>query len=165
MKMVSSCVLALIASVLLLTGCAAPQRPEPGAVPNDFALAVSVYGRVDPGGAPRTTAARYVMEPDGLLRVATDGDVGHDVFPPITRRLTPAERDELWRLADAAGIVDPGEDTRIESVPLFDPPAGLPVAVTELSAGSYKRYALVEVDADPAVDRFLDRLAELGWVR
>ncbi len=71
--------------------------------PEDFALAVTVMGEEG------TTnwllqPARFVVEPDGVLRAATGAGVGPSVYPPRTRRLTQAQMNDLYAVVVRSGL-------------------------------------------------------------
>lgn len=48
--------------------------------------------------------ARFVIEPDGVLRAATGAGVGPTVYPPRTRRLTDPQVREVYNIVTRQGL-------------------------------------------------------------
>ncbi len=152
---------------VLLAACAAPRPAEaPDRRPPDFTLALSVHAPDGPVRRPGQRAARYAVTPDGWLRAAIGGDAAADAHPPLARRLTPRERDELWsmvRAADPHGVPDA---MRIPGPEVFQAPSGRRVYLVELTAAG-RRTAVAVPEGDPDTAPFLDladRLAAWSWV-
>src|SRR5690606_9245979 len=104
--------------------CAGPGRfddqPELAAphAPGDFAVAITVYSPVtDAAGVDtlpvRLRPARYVLEPDGVLRAQVRPQLTEDTYPPRIRTLSGEQVDRVWRLVGAGPFTNPDEPTRI----------------------------------------------------
>ena len=103
--------IAVVSVVSLVSACAPrPAATEPTGIPlgetrppRDLALAVTVLGSAaDDPLAPQP--ARFVIEPDGLLRAATGSGVGPGVYPPRTRRLIDAQIAEIYTMLVRSGL-------------------------------------------------------------
>lgn len=109
----------LLCLALLLSACRSGQAaPIGGAIPTgdtrppqDLALAVTVMGDEGVRGV-LLESARFVIEPDGVLRAATGEGVRPGVYPPRTRRLTETQLGDLY-----AQIVRTGLDRGIGGRP------------------------------------------------
>jgi len=156
--------LALLAVLLfsaLLPGCAGT-FDIPETRPDDFTMLVTVYpaqARAEPAFRP----ARYAIEPDGLLRAESGSGVIRQGFPPIARRLEPAQIDRIYALARASGVLDESA-VRVPGMTEYDPPADQ--AVTVLEIGSQGTFRAVELPTDPAgpIAPFIRELARLSWL-
>ncbi len=158
--------------VASLTACASTPSTPPAAPPPDFTLGITVVVRenakVDKD--PRTIArpyrpGRYILEPDGQLRVAIGTGARPATYPPAMRRLTAAQRDEIWNLALKAGYLGiPREDSiDPEVAPVV---VSRPTALVYIVADAARRGTQVTLDAPNAEPTrvLIDRLAELAWV-
>ena len=163
-------VLAAMACLLALTACvSSPAGPHalPDARPADFALGLTVY---TPDGAvrrPGQRAARYVVEPDGQLRAAVGQGATVSTRPDTTRRLTDAQRDQIWDAVRATGLADVSPALRLTSPETFDAPSGRRVYLVEITAGG-RRSAVAMPEGEPETEPFIDladTLADLAWVR
>lgn len=155
---------ATLAIVLSVAGCAQPPRPSQAWRPGDFALAMTVYEIPDPdGGPPRVVGQRYLVEPDAVLRAGFGPAAGDHGLPPVVRRLSREQLDELYATARAAGVldlprVDPDSDLRSArptspATHRFDPDD--PEALIYVAQLGRRRYALARTGAgwaetDPA---------------
>lgn len=170
--------LALIAAVL--GGCSAPGvRHGPEVRPEGFTLAASVQpaavqsaagsGSVEAVVPRARRAARYVVETEGLLRVATGPALSTPggAYPPQVRRLTPPQVDELWRLAREARLNDPAHPGAHRGRAPVVKSSGPAVAVFELTTDFEPRVVIVTLDDSPegqSASRLLDHLAALAWI-
>lgn len=152
-----------------LGGCAGPRTAGdalPEARPADLVLGLTVYGPDSGVRRGGQRPARYLVEPDGSLRAAVGGGAVESVHPPIARRLTDAERDELWAMVRAAGINRVSASMRLNSAQHYTAPAGRRVYLVELAGGGGRWVAAMpegEPDAERAGD-IADRLAGWAWV-
>jgi len=156
----------------LLGSCASSPPGNPAEPPPDFTLAITVLSRENPqvDRDPRTLArpyrpGRYILEPDGVLRVAIGTGALPKTFPPAMRRLTFAQRNEVWELASSAGYMAiPAE----QSINAAASPAAVsrPTAMIYVVAGDSTRGLQISLDAPTAEPSrvLIDRLAELAWV-
>lgn len=156
----------------LLTACSSTPSTPSSAPPPDFTLAITVLTResAKADSDPRTTArplrpGRYILEPDGQLRVAIGRGATPATYPPAMRRLTAEQRREAWELADRAGLAS---IPAAESIDAERPPpiVSRPTALVYVRARGERRgteVALDSPDAEPA-RALIDRLAELAWV-
>ena len=152
--------LALTLGMLALIGCAGTLA-VPEQRPPDYALVVTVFP-VEGSAAP-FRPARYALEPDGLLRAEVGGGGTQPAYPPIARRLEPAQIDTLYSHTKSLDLDQ--EDTPAVPVPgpqVYEPPAGEPVALVEIAALGIAR--AFEIDtADPAAITLIRELERLTW--
>lgn len=119
----------------LVAGCsaspraadAAPESAASAAIPEDFGFAVAI-----PAGAEMTALypehadllarpAWYMVEPDGTLRAALGSPRMDGPVPPFVRRLSPAQRRELFTLLSSRGALTPwSRDSQGLGVPVGD---------------------------------------------
>jgi hypothetical protein len=158
------------------------------AAPADFALAITVVTPIKSATQPQTLPraqrpARYILEPDGTLRIALGGGSTSTTYPPPTRLLSDARREDVWNLVKAAGLLEPevpgrlrGTDTSVplgtqtggEPISMLDPTAAAPktpTALIVLSANGVRDFYRIAFDESPNLATLTDRLAAYGWVR
>jgi hypothetical protein len=171
----------LVLGGLALPGCSSTPavRPEPepavlaDRAPADFALGITVLSPAsDPAqidATPRPQRpARYIVEPDGVLRAAIGPGATPRVYPGRTRRLDTEQVQRLWRLASNTGLLDGDTLTRIDNTETFFPSRERTTALVHIRQGGEGRHFAVRLpvgDAEsPAVLQLIDQLAELAWV-
>lgn len=170
----------MVVVLACLAGCGStpalpPPKPValPDARPADFTLAVTVlapaHDRARPADLPRSLQpGRYIVEPDGSLRVALGPGSTVTTFPPRTRTLSPRQMDMLWRQVRDSGLLDPGNPGRItgpeEALRSRDRTTGLFYIAQEGNRATV-RVLLDRSEASLGAERLVDRLAELGWVK
>jgi hypothetical protein len=158
------------------------------AAPADFALAITVVTPIKSATQPQTLPrsqrpARYILEPDGTLRIALGGGSTTTTYPPPTRLLSSARREDVWNLVKAAGLLEPevpgrlrGSDSSVplgtqtggEPISMLDPtatPPKTPTALIVLSANGVRDFYRIAFDESPNLAALTDRLAAYGWVR
>ncbi|MBX3317712.1 MAG: hypothetical protein KF902_12720 [Phycisphaeraceae bacterium] len=164
----------LLASVLL-AGCASQTKPTHVPVrgtdyPTDFALSVTVMtpGReTDERGRDLTFGkdlaerpARYIVEPDGLLRAAVGAGATTRVYPPRTKYLTDLQMADLWRrlswVRPELQIGDPGEDTVIRMSSTS--------AIIHISADGRRTTRVVNLEEDEWAKSLVRTLGEHAWL-
>ncbi len=160
-------------TVLLLLLVAACQSPPDLAQlrnrPEDFTLAATVHPAQSGRTVPRPLRpGRFILEADSVLRWSP-GPTERGVPPPI-RHLSPAENDDVWRLALGSGLLEPDSPFRVYGPIEVDPVAsGAPVAIIEIAFAGQQTRSRVPLDrsSDEAVlaERLIDRLAELAFIR
>lgn len=172
---------ALAALLLSLPGCSSTPRPLPepepvvlpDSTPEDFALSITVVGpssaETDIDSLPRAERpARYLVEPDGVLRAAIGPGATPRVYPRQTRQLDQAQVQRLWRLVGETGLLEPTTLTRIDNTEIFFPQRSRPTAlvyIRQQGTGSHFAVRLPVGDAEsPAVGQLIDELAGLAWV-
>ena len=172
---------ALAALMLCLPGCSSTPRPLPepepvvlpDTTPEDFALSITVVGpssaETDIDSLPRAERpARYLVEPDGVLRAAIGPGATPRVYPRQTRQLDQAQVQRLWRLVGETGLLEPTTLTRIDNTEIFFPQRSRPTAlvyIRQQGTGSHFAVRLPVGDAEsPAVGQLIDELAGLAWV-
>ena len=179
-KSVGRCILAAMCVAMIVlahAGCRARQLPRttrivqtpPDDRPSDLAMAATVFGPRVPlpdVALPRSLQpARYIIEADGVLR-AGKGSVG---YPPAARRLTPRQRDQLWRVIRDSGLLDEGNPAQIEDPEEAVRSGDKTTAMMYISYGGKRMTLRVLLDrsSNDAIEaeRFVDRLAELAWIR
>lgn len=173
--------LALAGSVFWQAACSSTPtvRPEPepvvlpDAAPDDFALSVTVLGpATEPAefdATPRPQRpARYIVEPDGILRAAIGPGATPRVYPGQTRQLDAGQVQRLWRLAVGTGLLDGGTLSRIDNTETFFPGRERTTALVYVRQGGVGSHFAVRLpvgDAEsPGVAQLVDQLAELAWV-
>lgn len=85
----------------MLSGCGAPAIRASGVFPEqrtgDFTLGLVVFAGAG-NQSVEARSARYIIEPGGEFRASFgDGSTG-TTYPPITRRLKPAQLDVIWSM-------------------------------------------------------------------
>lgn len=172
---------AVVAAVGVLVGCSSTPRPIPepepivlpDAAPEDFALSVTVIAPasnddpVDEMPRPQRPA-RYIIEPDGVLRAAIGPGATPRVFPRRTRLLDAAQVRRLWRLVGETGLYEATTLTGIDNTETFFPQRSRPTAlvyIRQQGVGSHFAVRLPVGDTESAaVGQLIDELAELAWV-
>lgn len=158
---------------LLLAACQAPRPHDAVHRPPGFTIAASVHPpqHEPPDQPPRALRpVRYVVETDALLRIATGPMLARpgSEHPPLVRRLSPWQMDELWRRAAAAGLFDPDHPGRFFGPPPAPRHAQSPTAVFEVTSAFRPSTIVVVLDgASPqstAAIALLDHIAELSWI-
>lgn len=89
----------------------AQRAAQAESVPPDFSLAITVIaparGAVQPATLPRgLRPARYILEPDGTLRVALGAGATRATYPFPTRIISDAGRAEIWSRSKTLGLLD-----------------------------------------------------------
>lgn len=157
--------LVLLWTMLGLGACGATRHPVVGS-PGDFALGVTVLGTKDGGRLPRgQRPARYVVEPDGVLRVAVGAGVEASTFPSRVRRLSRLQVERLWELVEAGGYLREDHPGQVRDVEGFRPTPRDGWALVDVTAGGQRRAVAVRVDEDQGAARLADELAGLAWIR
>jgi len=168
-------------ALALSPGCsstpAARPEPEPVVLPDlapaDFALGITVLSpaadpvRIDATPRPQRPA-RYIIEPDGVLRAAIGPGATPRVYPGRTRQLDTAQMQRLWRLASNTGLLDGDTLTRIDNTETFFPSRERTTALIHIRHEGQSRHFAVRLpvgDAEsPAVLQLIDQVAQLAWV-
>lgn len=170
---------------LLLVSCFLPacyRAQNPSAMPPDFAVAVTVQVPeamadtwiADPTAQPRPLRpARYILEPDDLLRVSVGPGANPATFPVFRRTLDDQQIESVWTCVRDSGWLEKhkGADPMAARAAFVDaanlPPVAEPTAMIYLCAGGHRTYFVAplesSVDADPA-RKLIDTLAELAWI-
>lgn len=166
---------------LALAGCSSTPvvkpEPEPAALPerapDDFALSVTVMGpatepaEIDATPRPERPA-RYIVEPDGVLRAAIGPGATPRVYPGQTRQLTTGQVQRLWRLASNTGLLDGDTLAKVDNTETFFPSRERTTAMVYIRQGGVGQSFAVRLpvgDAEsPAVEQLIDQLASLAWV-
>lgn len=169
----------LFAALAAAGGCGGPVKPVslpvtviPQDRPADFTMGVTILAPDRPapkGELPRSLRpARYIVEPDGALRVGLGAGASAKTYPARTRQLSPRQMDQVWRAVRESGLLDPGNPGRInwpeEGVRAPDRTA----ALFYIAFGGGRATVRVLLDRSPGslqAERVVDALAELGWVR
>lgn len=174
-------VLTMMVLLAALAACSSTPRPlpEPEPVvlpdraPDDFALAITIIGPatnetpIDERPRPQRPA-RYVLEPDGVLRAAIGPGATPRVYPRQTRQLDAAQMQRLWRLVEQTGLYATTTLTRIDNTETFFPQRSRPTAlvyVRQQGEGAHFAVRLPVGDAESAATlQLVDELAALAWV-
>lgn len=144
------------------------------AVPGDLTISVTVYSEFeDPELIARLERwrrpARYVIEPDWLLRSAVGAGARQSQFPAGTRQLDQAQIERLWRAITQSGLLRGDHPGAIASEQTATPPAIGTTAIVAIShngKADARRVVLDAGNADAqAVAGLVDQLAALSWIR
>ena len=179
----SLCVAFLVLTAGAGTGCSVGKPPGigplersagdlPDSPPDDFAVAATVFADLERSGedeVPRfLRSGRYVLQPDGVLRVSVGAGVSTSRLPPPLRRLIPAQVEQLWTIVRRRGYLDGDLTTRIGNPELAGPETGRTVAVVWVSgAGEQRAYRFELEPAGLAANEaaaLIDELARLAWL-
>lgn len=162
--------LLLAAVTAVVSGCAGAPPAGATAAPPDFsldALVVIPDGTAPTPATPRSRRpGRYQLTPDGSLRAALGTGVDAGTIPALARRLTPAERDGLYRLAGEAGLLERDPPGRIAWGETWDPPptgASAVVSVTHAGRRVHVGASLGTREDSGGIEALVDRLAALAW--
>lgn len=151
-----------------LASCAAPLPPASDGAPPDFSVSVTVLAPDSAASGPRSLRpARYILEPDAVLRAAVGPGTSVTTFPPPMRQLTPAQVDELWRLVMEAGYLQSDPLLASGDGETRQPKAAVPTAVLYIAGQGERRTIEQQLESASAVHTriLVDHLAELAWVR
>ncbi|MBK7403703.1 MAG: hypothetical protein IPJ41_03475 [Phycisphaerales bacterium] len=165
----------------MLVGCSSTPivRPKPEApplpehAPDDFTLSITVMGPAatleEATAAPRPQRpARYIIEPDGILRAAVGPGATPRVFPGQTRQLDDAQIERLWRLTTNTGLLEPDTLARVENTETFFPSRDRPTALLYIKEDGHTASYAVRLpigDAEsPAVTQLIDEIAAMAWI-
>lgn len=180
------------AGAALLAGCQGPfsfeKDDEPRSVavdqsspPADFAVAVTIYSPLtDPAeinaSARILRPARYIVEPDGVLRASVGSGSRESTFPPIARRLSEEQIEALWRAIRDSGLLSPDSPRRIGSGEGYVPPSldaeRATTAVLYCAQNGDRGWWAVTIAGDGvdvdalstlATRQLVERLARLSW--
>ena len=160
----------VLLGAFLLGACASP-APDPltfREAPADFTLSITVQGPQEPDEPRFRRPARYILEPDGILRVGVGESVSEEYYPPQTRQLSRDEMDRVWRLLRDSSIFEPDNPDRVRPGLPFGTIQLRPTAdLTILYAEEYSYYRVVldgrTVESE-AAERVIDHLAALAWL-
>jgi hypothetical protein len=165
--------LSVVASILLLVGCAAPPTPatpDPYAVtPTDLGIDVAILGQ-EPvqSAAVEERPGRFILFPDGSLHYGSEPDRGTNWRPGLTRRLTREQVAEVWTLARRSGLADPANaDAARGPDPVAAPPDTLVYRASFIAGDehwTFIRESEVGTEPDPAIRELIRALARLAWV-
>ncbi len=171
----------IVGALPLLGGCAGAMAPPPER-PGDFTLAVTVFsprpaydpitGRaeIDPDDPVTDTLwdrdARFVLEPDGLLRAEFGSGARLMGFPPIARRLRPEEFDAVYAFARQRGLLEPEPRGRIPTATTFRPSGDFPEAVVEVALDGRRRAIARTVgpEGDRGAGGLVEELSRMVWM-
>ena len=160
-----SALLGLTLALLLLPACGATRHPETGS-PGDFALGVTVLGTKDAPTLPRSQRpAQYLLQSDGVLRVAIGAGVEPSTYPPRVRRLSQRQVERVWSLVQAAGITQTGHPGRVDDIQSFRPTPRDGWALLDVTAKGERHAVALRVDEHEPTARLVDELADLAWIR
>lgn len=160
--------LAAAACALGAGGCGV--GPESGP-PEDFTLSVTVVNppgtRVLPETARELRPARFVVEPDAVLRASVGSTSDVRVFPPPLRTLSRDQVLGLWTLTGKAmDLSAPGNEAAADAETIATT-VREPTAYIFVAAQGRRRSAAVSLkdpDAGPTV-RMIRQLSRLAWIR
>lgn len=151
---VSVCSVLLLAA-MLASGCRSMPEAASAGPPADFTLALTVFD----DDAEIFRSARYIVEPDGVLRAGFGSGASTAAYPPWIRRLSSRQIQELWTIAGPIRADESGRSLPTDETfePGDDPT--VVVAIRQNGRWRYAAHALAETDAPNATIRLLDRFA------
>ncbi len=157
---------------IILTGCSSSEinLSDREQRPADFTIDAVVHGPANASSdTPRVQrSARYIVEPDGVLRAALGDGASFDEYPWPTRTLTPRQSDSLWRLARDGRLLNPSSTMRIDSPHAYRPPAqsGAAYAVITFIAQGQRQSIVARMGprGSASANQLIDRLAALAWI-
>ena len=171
----------VLAPLSLLTACAG-SLSIPAQRPPDYAMVLTIYPISSPTTSPATSpasdpafdtgsgagdapfrAARYAIEPDGLLRAQVGAGVTEPDYPPIARRLEPSQLETLYAHTRLLDLDHPESfAVPVPGPQVYKPPAGKPVALVEIASLGIAR--AFEIDTtDPKSIPLIRELERLTW--
>jgi len=157
--------LALLLLCLLLPACGATRHTDTS-TPGDFALGITVLGARDAQRLPRAQRpVQYLLEADGVLRVAVGAGVDHTTYPPRVRRLSARQTDRLWSLVQAGDFQNADHPAHIDDLTAFRPTPRDGWALLDVSAAGQRSTLALRLEDDPAAAQVIDELAALAWIR
>lgn len=170
--------LPVLLGLLLTAGCfrnsgdmtRAPVRAEtplPENAPPDFTLAVTVFV---PDGAnwgaysQPFTPARYILEPNGSLRVGIGAGVSEQMYPPVTREVARSSVHDVWADTTRCGVA--GSGTRRKAAPqsVAQPTAHISIRWDD----RWDEGVIVLTDQNAKADAartLISRLGALAWMQ
>lgn len=160
-------ILTLMLLLALPAACApTPTRPSGELAadrPSDFTLGLVVYGHTDDATPPAQRSARYIVEPDGVLRASFGDGSRAMTHPPLARRLDTDQLDALWTRVREMGL---GEEPwrRVRAPEQYDVRMGSGTGyLLELRSGVVFDAWSTPLDTESARTLAL-HLASLSWV-
>lgn len=171
--------------VLALAGCAGTRQARYDAAlaseqaPGDFWLSVTVL-KAPADTASRAAAyrrmplatrpARYIIEPDRILRAAVGSGATDETFPPETRQLSEAEFQELWSTLRSSGLTARDHPAMVGRPPQASSIGAATVYVVSFSIDGVRRRLAIEAEPNPgpgAADaaKLAERLGSLAWLK
>lgn len=112
---------------------------------------------------PWLRPARYGVDPDGYLHAETGPGVVKPGFPPIARRLEPAEIDRLYALTRRLRADEPDAPV-IPGVDVYTPPTDRQIILLEIFERGHN--TATEHPAGPGKPsaKLIRELARLAWL-
>lgn len=154
-----------------LLGCASTARGVADARPADFTLDALVRDPVGRGeGAKRwRRPARYLVGADGSLRVAFGPGVSERTIPRLARMLDAEQLDELWAMAEAAGVTRGDSPHAIEWGDTWAVPRDEPSVVLSVTGHGRRVHTGAALGASsglgaPRIEALVDRLGAWSWM-
>lgn len=131
--------------------------------PSDFTLGLVVYGQTDDATPPAQRSARYIVEPDGVLRASFGDGSRAMTHPPLTRRLDTHQLDALWARVREMGLVD-GPWRRVRAPEQYDMRMGSGTGYLLELRGRVVFDAWSTPLETESAQALADHLASLSWV-
>lgn len=144
---------ALAATLIALVGCESAQRAvDASQPPADFAIGLTVDAE------SRGGAAWYVVDADGVLRVAPGARAENSPVPPIVRQLALAQRRDLWSKVSGSGL-----QAAVWEAPQVNEASMRSGATLFIASDGVRRAAALE-PGDARISALIDSLRTLAWL-
>jgi hypothetical protein len=175
-RLVLAALLPVLALLLWSCGTTREQKFAAAAASDDppanFTLAITVQSPAKRGLPRAQRAARYVLEPDGLLRVAVTRSASEEMHPAQTRRLSDDDVRRVWLALRDGPLFRADHPAIVPLPPPTDPNAPSPAKTTytiTFIAGDVRQILIVAEDRPGSEDvgvatKLVDQLAELAWI-
>jgi len=177
------CFGALCTLCIGLAACAGQRREAYRAAlaapipPADFSLSVTVL-KAPADTASRAAAylrapvatrpARYIVEPDRVLRVALGSGAADTTFPTATRQLTEGEFASIWRTLQTSSLVSADHPAMVSRGPDAAEIGVRTLYVVAFNTAGVRRVFSIEAEPTAAsgadeAGRMVEQLAGLAW--
>lgn len=152
-----------------LWGCAGTPAPAADGPPPDFSVSVTVIDSEVPAGpalARSMRPARFIVEPDWVLRASVGPGSRATTYPPAMRTLSRAQVLQLWRAVNTAGYLTSDARAQVAGTETRTPEVRKPTALVYVCGNGVHRSVMKTLDAPDAgpTRQLIDRLSGLAWV-
>lgn len=158
-----------VLAAAVLGGCAGTPAPPTDGPPPDFSVSVTVVDREESTGpalARSMRPARFIVEPDWVLRASVGPGSRATTYPPAMRTLSRAQVMQLWQAVNSAGYLATDARTQVTGTETRTPEVQKPTALVYVCGNGVHRSVMKTLDAPDAgpTRELIDRLSGLAWV-